>query len=487
MKELVKNTSIMGVTKILTIVIGIVRNKYLAVTIGAEGFGIYNLLLSFFHLGDILAGTSMGGATLKYMAEYNSRGERDNVEATFNMSFFIVFVLVSLLTIVFIIFFPFFKHRFLSPEVAFSHYALFAISYFFSIIGGVFEAGVKGLIKIKDLARRSIISSVIGLISLFVCVYFWGLNGFFLNLVIVAFLGALVLYHALSKSITIRIRMPDFRSKLFKKIFKFSFIDMFTNITMVGGNFLRRRFVVSAMSISSLGLYSAASSFSNHFSIVGNSAQSYMFPKMSEDLSIESRDKVFSDYIRLVSIGMGILCPIVVLFGKQFIALLYSPEFLPISSTLFWFMVSITIASIQHCYLWTIYGMAHLKIFSYVIIGSDMLSIILAWALLPKLGIIALPVVASISSIMRIIVWAIFLHRLQGIWLGLKNIKYPVMAVALIIFAGFGVNLTLVYKILGSIAVCIIFGLSIKKDEYLSMIKSARDFLRTKRRKKSDS
>ena len=480
MRQLIKNTSIMGITKILLVGIGIARNKYLASTIGPQGFGIYNLLMYFFHLGDIIAGTTLGGASLKYMAEYNSKGEIEKVEATFNIAFFIVFVLVTIITAIYLIFYESFKSIFLSSEITFTHYFLFALSYFFSILSGIMESGVKGLLMIKDLAKRSIITSIFGFLSLFICVYFWRLNGFFLNLVIVSFIGTALLFNSLRKIITIKLKIPDFKGDIFHKILKFSFFDMFSNTFMVIGEYLKRKFIVPALSVSSLGIYSAANSLSNHCMLVSQSAQSYMFPKMSENQTMSSRNKLASDYIKLVSMSLAVINIIVISFCKEIVLALYSKEFMEISTVLIWFMLGLVINSVQYCYLWTVYGMAELKIFTTVVVLSDLLSIYLSWLFISGLGYIALPLSATISSMMRIIIWAIFLRKKYNIWLGFKSMHYVVFSIMVTLLSYFTINLSLVKRLCSILILLLLVMLSIGFKNINKMINGFRSIIQYK-------
>ena len=53
MKQLLKTTAALSTTEVVLMVVALIKNKYLAVAIGPEGFGIYGLLLSFFNLGEI--------------------------------------------------------------------------------------------------------------------------------------------------------------------------------------------------------------------------------------------------------------------------------------------------------------------------------------------------------------------------------------------------------------------------------------------------
>ena len=103
MKNLVKTTAAIGLTEVLLMFVALARNKYLAVTIGPEGFGIYGLLSSFFMMIAVFAGTWMATGTIKYTSEYQAKGDKESLNSVFSFSTIIVTSIGVFLTIILII------------------------------------------------------------------------------------------------------------------------------------------------------------------------------------------------------------------------------------------------------------------------------------------------------------------------------------------------------------------------------------------------
>ncbi|HUT43335.1 MAG TPA: oligosaccharide flippase family protein, partial [Desulfobacterales bacterium] len=125
MKELGKSTVYVGLSEAMFIIVAIVRNKYLAVTIGPEGFGLFDLLNTFFNYAVLIAGSWMSMASLKYISEYHGKGDVENIQNIFSFSITLVLIIGVILSLALLLSFNFIKNVFLVKEVLFSYYALF--------------------------------------------------------------------------------------------------------------------------------------------------------------------------------------------------------------------------------------------------------------------------------------------------------------------------------------------------------------------------
>ncbi len=94
MKEnIIKGTLILTVTSIIIRLIGFVFRIYLANTIGAEGIGLYQLIMAFYMLSITLATSGIGVAVTRIVAEEAAKKKPQNVKKVLRMS-----ILISLIT-----------------------------------------------------------------------------------------------------------------------------------------------------------------------------------------------------------------------------------------------------------------------------------------------------------------------------------------------------------------------------------------------------
>ena len=154
------------------VVVSIIRNKYLAVSIGVEGFGMFNLISSFFLFLGYFSGIWLESPTIKYLSEYNSDNDIVSVQKVFDFSFSIVAILTIIVFCVVIIFSSVIKYYFLSPDIPFTYFSLFAASFIATRLTSVFQATFQAFKLVKKTAVIRIYSNIVNLLSIIILVYF---------------------------------------------------------------------------------------------------------------------------------------------------------------------------------------------------------------------------------------------------------------------------------------------------------------------------
>ena len=77
MKKFYKATAVMGVSTFVTMLIGFARAKFLAVTLGPDGVGIFSQAVTFFQSAETLCGLGISLGITKYVSEaWKSRSFR---------------------------------------------------------------------------------------------------------------------------------------------------------------------------------------------------------------------------------------------------------------------------------------------------------------------------------------------------------------------------------------------------------------------------
>ncbi len=466
MRRLIKNTSLMGGTEIALMFVAVIRNKYLAVKIGPEGFGMFSILQSFFNLANVFAGVWLATASLKYIAEYNKEGDDETVKQIFDMSFFFVFISATIITVSFFIFFRFFRSHFLNPEIIFAYYALFAASYIGTSLANLFQGLLQGLMQFKKIITIRIITSIFNLISVLILVWFFDLTGFFINILLVAFFSAGLLWISSRKLVKFEFRYPDFKAKITKKILSFSGIDIFLGIADRVSEYLQRIFVLNFLNMTSLGLFFSATRINAYLGLLGTSGMFYFKPKMSEKLTTKDRNKILNDYFRMVILTGLISSVLIILFGSSFIKLLFSDRFLGLSSILFIFVIAQFIQNIQLGVLFTVVGMAKLKIHSISTIVSAFLIVLIPYLMLRKCGLIALGVGSIVAGSVRILINSSYLKFKHNIYMNLKNIFYIFVAFIMMLVSGYLQGSEITIKLIYFMLTIIIVAANLKKSEW---------------------
>ena len=101
MKKLYKATAIMGVSTFVAMAIGILRAKFLAITLGPSGVGIFSQAITFFQSAETICGLGICLGITKYVSEMwqkrNIAEVKKTIMASFALqvvAFFIFFIMV---------------------------------------------------------------------------------------------------------------------------------------------------------------------------------------------------------------------------------------------------------------------------------------------------------------------------------------------------------------------------------------------------------
>ena len=102
MKQLIKTTTGIGATEIVLVLVAIVKNKYLALTIGVDGLGIFGLVQSFFNIFIIFAGYWLATGVTKYTSEFYKKNDILENRKIFSFSISITLLISLFLCIIFL-------------------------------------------------------------------------------------------------------------------------------------------------------------------------------------------------------------------------------------------------------------------------------------------------------------------------------------------------------------------------------------------------
>jgi PST family polysaccharide transporter len=454
-----------GGSEFLLILVAVIRNKYLAVQIGPEGFGIYSLLTAFFTYINIVAGSWISNASLKYIAEYNSRNQKNEVNLIISFAFSIVFISVSVLFTVFIIFFPFFKEYFLDEKILFSYYALFAAGFWGTSLSNLMRGALQGIFKITTIVRIRIAIQIFNLLSVLLLVYFFGLIGFFINIALIGLLSAAVYFAELRKYFTIsKIRLVWFKEPVIKKTLHFSKIDVFLGFVDQTANFLKRVLVTDLLSIASLGIFTASEGIRRYMGLFTASSLVFFRPQMSQALSAAERNKALNDYARFMTFGGLFSSFVIVIFADSIVKILFSKEFSGLSPILFVFILAQYFQNVLNGYMFTVVGMAKLKIHTAAVLLTTPWVIVFPWFFLNKFGIAALGIGSLIAGLLRIILYAVYLYTKHGVAVKTVNLLLFLSGIALVYLGSILENSFFYVKII-SILLLSLFLYLIMNDE----------------------
>lgn len=465
MYSLIKRTAYISMTEVSLVVVAFARNKYLAVKIGPEGFGIYGLLQSFFSVVSIFSGVFLSQAVTKYISEYNQKNDIQSVKNIAMFATFLTTIISVIITIIFLVNRNTITNLFLSEEVLSGYFFFFTISFLGNSLRPIFEAVFQGLKKIKTVIIFRFVLSIADLFFVILLVSFFNLIGFFSSIfissILIIFLTIKFFKHEFKN-----FSFPLINERSIKKLLLFGLSGFFLGAFYLGGQYFLRLIILRNINIEAVGLFTAAMAIVGNMGIINRGIMFNFFPEISETLTEENRNNKINSYLRFILLINIPLTTIVILFGKQILLLLFSSEFLPLTDIFFWFALVYFFGSIATLFYFNLMGMGLVKDFALFGILGIFLFLAVPILLIKEYGLVSIAFGYLLSYLVTILCYYWFLH-IKTNFRFLRNIF------SLFLLAILTLSISIIYKdsnlyvriFIGIISV-LLTGVLIKKEEY---------------------
>jgi len=411
MLKLIRSTILISFTEVFLILILFIRNKYLAVNIGTEGFGTFSLLNSFFNLMLVFCVTWLGGGALKYISEFKRETDKSKLNAVINFSLTLTILLSILFTLFFIVFKFSIKKYFISNEINDVFYLLFALAFPFLALKSILSSYLQGFILIKSISYLRIVTSIIEVLLIFICIYFFHLLGFFISLLFSSIIIVSFYFFEFRKTYNFFKPNLNFKNQISKKILIFGAYNLTSGFTNFFSQYLQRVIILRMLNLGFVGIFQAGYSLMGYMGILNRGLNFYYLPKMSEKLSLSNRNELFNQFLRLTMMFGMPLYVICILFSKNLIQLLYSKSFLGLSEYLYLFIIASFLINLEGGLQSIIIGMVYLKMHVLIGLVTNAIWVIIPLLLLKNFGIYSLGLSFILGSITSSFIMYFYLHK----------------------------------------------------------------------------
>ena len=201
MKKFYKATAVMGLSTFVTMLIGFARAKFLAVSLGPDGVGIFSQAVTFFQSAEAVCGLGIGLGITKYISEAwksrNFASARDIVASSFRLqsAASAVFLILAALFACNISRFVFSSGEYAWPVIMLSSAVIFAV---FLI---AIESVLLGMGRSDIFSSARIIYTVAGILLLIIAVSFAGLSGAIIYIAANAVLAVMITAYFLMRTL----------------------------------------------------------------------------------------------------------------------------------------------------------------------------------------------------------------------------------------------------------------------------------------------
>lgn len=334
-KSILKATSTFGGVQVFNIFLNLIRNKLVAVIIGATGMGINSLFNSSLSMVTTFSGLGLNISAVRNISESHASGDiltLNRTVAVFKTLLKYCSILGAALLVVLSPFLS--KHTFGSYDYTYSFILLSSVLVFRLLSQGN-NSLLQGTRKLGYMAKSSVIGSIVSLFLSIPLYYFFGIKGIVPALIITS-LGIYLVSRYFSRKI--KIKKPKLKtSEIISSGGEMTKLGLAMVASQLLGQtsvYLLNTFISNKGGLSDVGYYHAAMSLTNQsITLVFASMSADYFPRL---VAVSNDSQRLSKTVNqqgeiLILIAFPILM-LVIIFSKLLILMLLSSEFNVISN-----------------------------------------------------------------------------------------------------------------------------------------------------------
>lgn len=340
-KSITKSIGIFGGTKVFQILVGIIKNKIIAVLLGPYGMGISGMLTSTTDMVYSLTGLGLQTSAVRDVAQAHSTGNQDRINRTVSILNKLVWFTGLLGLIVVFLFARQFSLLSFGNEEWTLGFRILSVTLLINQLVAGQNVLLQGTFHYKHMAEAALISSVLGLIITVPLFYIWRIGAIVPALVVVAIVNLLTTTYFSRKVEYTKVKLTT------REILSGGKIMITLGLAFAlagwinsGKVYVVRYFLENIGTLETVGLYTAGAVIATQYiDVVLQAMGTDYTPRLS---SVADNVPLFTETInRQTILLVTIVAPLIMLFvvfAPELINLLYTSKFLPITGMIIWMM-----------------------------------------------------------------------------------------------------------------------------------------------------
>ncbi|MFZ4400959.1 MAG: O-antigen translocase [Bacteroidales bacterium] len=338
-RQIMKATSIFGGVQVFTILISIIRSKFVAVLLGPAGIGIVGLLTSTAGLIGGLTNFGLGTSAVKNVAVANTSGNIYRISIVIKVLRRLVWGTGILGALVMIIFSP------LLSQLTFGNhdYTLAFIWISVTLLFNQLSSGqlvlLQGMRKLQYLAKSSLAGSALGLIITVPLYYKFGIDGIVPAIIIASVVSLLLTWYFAKKIEVVKVKVSVIRTVAEgKNMLVMGILISLSSLIALGASYIVRIFISNTGGVEQVGLFAAGFTIINTYvGLIFNAMGTDYYPRLS---SVAHNNEMCKQTInQQAEVALLILSPILMgflVFIQWIVIILYSDKFVAIDEMIHW-------------------------------------------------------------------------------------------------------------------------------------------------------
>jgi PST family polysaccharide transporter len=328
--RILKSTTIIGGSSAINVVFRVIQGKAAALLIGPAGVGLMGLFNAALGLANTLSGMGLSTSGVRQIAEAAGSGDEARIARTVIAFRRLALAFGLLGALLFFAFRQPIAHLTFGDDKRAGELGWLSIALLLTTVSAAQSAYIRGMQRVGDLARVSVLGIAIGTTAGIPLLYFFGLQGIALYLIFSALTTISVSWWYARKIPLAKVAVT-WRDISIQGcgLLSLGFAFMVTALVGMATTYFVKVVVTRQLGLEAAGLYEAASALSNVY--VG-----FILAAMGADffphLASVSKDPAYSEQLvnAQVEIGLLIAAPgilLVLALGPYLLQLLYSAQF----------------------------------------------------------------------------------------------------------------------------------------------------------------
>jgi PST family polysaccharide transporter len=321
----------MGSSSLLVIALHLVQVKILAVLLGPKGVGALALFNQFHVFALTITGLGLSSGVVKYVASFESEGNQDATKRVITNSFQII-ILIALSTFGVCVLLSSYLSGWIIGDSSYSYFVIiYALSLPLAVYPLIASSVLRGLKKIKSLAKINVLRSFISLLLIVPIVYFFRLEGAAVSVLIITTVHLLLTFFYMRREKR-TYRVVGWQSldrSIIKKLFPYGFASLLTGATYYLSHLLLKMIIVHTLGIEIAGIYQPIWALTMTYpAMVLTSMSAYAYPRLCE---LKTNRDIVEELNGIIRITLLLIVPVMcflIMARKPIIQILYSSNFL---------------------------------------------------------------------------------------------------------------------------------------------------------------
>ena len=193
-RSILKATSIFGGTQVLSMLVTIIRSKFVAILIGSAGMGLSSMYMSSLTMIITIFGLGIGTSVVRELSA--CRENKDMEKFSLVVSVYKRILLISAMagTLFVVLLSPFFSEWAFKTKEHTWDYCFLSLIVLFTLLSSGNNALLVSMRRIKDTASCGVVGSVVSLLTSIPLFYFYGMDGIVPGLIISTIANYIITY-----------------------------------------------------------------------------------------------------------------------------------------------------------------------------------------------------------------------------------------------------------------------------------------------------